>query len=71
MNKCNVEKEISNKRFAEVEEEDDKYKKQKTRVRLETYSFVVRARENNLARKALEEKEMDCDVAVTIFLLRF
>jgi hypothetical protein len=40
-------------------------------VRPETYSFVVRARESNLARKALEEKEMDCDVAVKTFLRRY
>ena len=46
MNKCYIEEEISQRRSEEVEEEEEEVDiKAKKRVRVNTYSFVIRARE--------------------------
>lgn len=45
MNKCYIEEEISQRKFEEVEEEEEEDTKTKKRVRINTYSFVIKARE--------------------------
>lgn len=69
LNKCYIEEEISNKRFSEEEEEEDS--NGKVAQKYETYSFVVKARESNLLKKTMEEKELDPDSAIKHFLRKF
>ena len=66
LNKCYVEEEITNRRFEEVDEEEEGSKR-----RTETFSFLIRARESDLTQKVVETKKQDPDLATRNFLKKY
>lgn len=72
LNKCYIEEEISQRRSEEVEEEDEEEDtKTKKRVRVNTYSFVIRARETEFVKTAMKEKTLDPEAAIKTFLRKY
>lgn len=70
LNKCYIEEEISSSRFEEKAEEEEEEEEQNTGKQTSSYSFVVRAREQNSSAKQVEEKKGP-DAATINFLRKY
>ena len=65
MNKCYIEEEVSNRRFEDEEDEG------KPESQVETFSFVIKAKEFDVVKRPQEDKKQEPNEAVRRFIAKY